>query len=425
MSCAAAPLMLLYWDMRRICWMLLTVVFTSACLAFAQAAIPVVSQASPAHLAPARSTPQAAPVQARILGWSTTSELLSSAAKSESNIVVEAGRAELVFFFAASPAVEGTVFRYRLDDYDADWTETRGTLAHYRRLPPGSYRFEVQARSPQSGWSSPEAVLHVEQKPFFYQTWYAYVLIGVIVLVIAAQLLRQHDQLLKGQMGVIMEERNRIASDCHDTLMAGLAAVSWQLEATAKLFRSESGEQGAAASACELARSMAAHCQAEARRIIWDLRNATTITTSLSEALTEALGAHRQPEGISTMVEVHGSEIPIAPGAVHHLVCIGQEAVSNAIRHSGSSLIHVDLRYESGSLCLSVRDNGQGFQPYDATARTGHFGISVMEERARKLGGQFRLNSAASSGTEVTVTVSFNKIHQPSGQQQVVPWIGL
>jgi signal transduction histidine kinase len=71
-----------------------------------------------------------------------------------------------------------------------------------------------------------EAVFPIYQKPFFYQTWYSYLLVGPVILALEAQLLHQRDQLLKGQIGMVLEERNRIASECHDTLMAGFAAIS-------------------------------------------------------------------------------------------------------------------------------------------------------------------------------------------------------
>ena len=245
------------------------------------------------------------------------------------------------------------------------------------------------------------------------------------MVLLATQLLSQRDQLLKGEMGIVLEERNRIASDCHDTLMAGFAAISWQLEATAKLFRDTHADETPAARSCELARSMVSHCQAEARRIIWDLRDTEELTDILSQALTRALAAHRMRETIETTFEMYGEETPIAPGAVHHLVCIGQEAMTNAVRHASATHIHMALRYGTDSLILSVKDDGRGFQVSDASTRTGHFGIPVMQERARKLGGTLRLTSSAHAGTEVAVTVSFQAIDRSLKHKDVVPWIGV
>jgi len=84
------------------------------------------------------------------------------------------------------------------------------------------------------------------------------------------------------------------------------------------------------------------------------------------------------------------------------------------------------LRYETDSLSLSVRDDGRGFQAQDSIPRTGHFGIAVMQERARKLGGSLRLTSSASAGTEVALTVSFHHINQTARPlRDVVRWIGV
>jgi signal transduction histidine kinase len=266
----------------------------------------------------------------------------------------------------------------------------------------------------------------VYQRPSFYQTWYFYIILTLSVLALAIQLLQQHDRLLKGQMGILLEERSRIASDCHDTLMAGFAAISWQLEATAKLFRDSGETESAAARSCELARSMVAHCQAEARRIIWDLRDSEEVTNVLSHALSRAISAHRLRDTVETTFEVEGQETPLPPSAVHHLVCIGQEAVTNAIRHARSSKIHIRVRYDADSLILSVRDNGCGFLPSDSTTRAGHFGIPVMEERTRKLGGTLRFNTAMGIGTEVAVSVHFQTISEPIKQQHhIVRWIGV
>ena len=72
--------------------------------------------------------------------------------------------------------------------------------------------------------------------------------------------------------------------------------------------------------------------------------------------------------------------------------------MTNAIRHAQSSSIRIALRYEADSLSLTIRDNGRGFHLSDPSIRTGHFGIPVMEERARKLGGALRVTSSIGRG---------------------------
>lgn len=259
-----------------------------------------------------------------------------------------------------------------------------------------------------------------------YQSWYLYLALLFIGIMLPAHFFRRHMIAMKGRLGIVLEERSRIASECHDTLMAGFAAISWQLEATSKLFRDSGLDATPAAESCELARSMVAHCQAEARRIIWDLRETDEVTGILSQALAHSLAANHRPGTIETRLQVEGEEVPLAPGCVHHLVCIGQEAVTNAIRHAHPTSILVHIKYDPLALYLSVRDDGRGFQPDRGPSRHGHFGIAVMEERARKLGGSFRIQEASGSGTEVMVKVPFNTTQQwVTNGPQIIRWIGI
>ena len=256
---------------------------------------------------------------------------------------------------------------------------------------------------------------------------------GISLLLLALLLLavwwyvRRRIRQEKGNLGIVLEERSRIARECHDTLMAGFAAISWQLEATAKLFHDSDAEGTPAAESCELARSMVALCQAEARRIIWDLRDTEEVTSSLSHALGRMLELNHISERAETALAVEGEEIPLSPGCVHHLTCIGQEAVTNALKHAKPSRVEVSLRYDHEVLHLSIRDDGSGFQNSGIEeVRRGHFGIPVMEERARKLGGTLRLLTTAGYGTEVIVTVPFDAVEQPRRvEQNVLRWIGI
>ncbi len=363
-----------------------------------------------------------------VLGWTLTDDLNPEHSLTGDHVDIQAGQSDVTFLFNAVHLSNPSQieFRYRLANYDSEWTTSHARLARYRRLPPGKYRFEVQARHSGQAWDSAVTAISVTQKGYFYQTWYFYLAMLVLATALAVQFFKQRVQLVKGRIGVVIEERNRIARECHDTLMAGFAAISWQLEATAKIFRDGALMDTPAAKSCDLARSMVAHCQAEARRIIWDLRDTGYMTNILSHALSHTLNSQESGDSPTITFRVEGDEIPLAPAYVHHLVCIGQEAVSNAMRHASPSHIAVHLRYEANALNLTIRDDGNGFR--GDSFKVGHFGIPVMEERARKVGGVLRLQSSYDEGTEVSVNVSFNALQDVTRQQQqqyIVPWIGI
>jgi ligand-binding sensor domain-containing protein/signal transduction histidine kinase len=365
------------------------------------------------------------------LGWTMNDDMNPAHAQSGERIVMGPSQPDVTFLFnvveLSNPSqIE---FRYRLVAYDADWTTTHMRSARYRRLPAGSYSFIVQARMSGEPWGPATTTVQVRQRSHFYQTWYFYLAMLLLVGFIVVQAFRQRVRFVKGQIGVVLEERSRIARECHDTLMAGFAAISWQLEATAKLFDNGKLNETPPAKSCELARSMVAHCQAEARRIIWDLRDTEEMTNILSHALSRTISAHDPGDDIQITFGVEGEEIPLAPAYVHHMMCIGQEAVLNAKRHASPTHIAVHLRYEPNALSLSIRDDGCGFR--GDTSKVGHFGIAVMEERARKVGGILRVQSSMDEGTEVSVNVAFHSLQTMSLQpaklegRYVVPWIGI
>ncbi len=352
---------------------------------------------------------------AAIAGWTTSNDPNDSPRTldlppDDAPIKLEAGQPDVLIFFNAKSLAnpDAIEYRYRLKGYDPDWTNTRSHYARYRRLPPGSYRFEVEARFSGEKWTTPIASIQLKQSPYFYQTWYFYLMLALAAALTVALVFRRRVQLIKGRIGIVLEERNRIARECHDTLMAGFAAIAWQLEATSKLLQGD-GRDSAVARPLELARNMVSHCQAEARRIIWDLRDFDEVTNLLSQALSRALLTNHTRGDIETTFEVEGKEPPLAPGCIHHLLCIGQEAYFNAIRHANPTKIAVHLRYETDSLHLAIRDDGCGIlDSGHSQSRYGHFGMAVMEERARKIGGTLRVQSFVGTGTEITVKVAFN-----------------
>lgn len=299
-------------------------------------------------------------------------------------------------------------FRYKLENYDHDWTITRQRFAHYRQLPPGYYRFDVQVRTAGGKWSPQTSFVYLRQAPYFYESWWFCSFLLLLLTALTVRLFSWRVRLARKKVGIILEERNRIARDWHDSLMAGFAAISWQLESTANLLKEK---DSAALQACELARTMVKHCQTEARRIIWDLRADHEARGFLSVAISQAIAVMGSREDIKVELITEGEEVTLAPDYIHHLLYIVQEAITNAIRHANPTHIIVRLSYLSDSVVISVKDDGCGFHVVEKKAPlNGHFGIPVMEERARKLGGALRVQPAQEKGTEVNVKVPFRPV---------------
>jgi len=89
-----------------------------------------------------------------------------------------------------------------------------------------------------------------------------------------------------------------------------------------------------------------------------------------------------------------------------HLLRIGQEATTNAVKHAQGKIIRLELRYEPQSVQLSIQDDGVGFDAENATSsEAGHFGLLGMRERAEKIGGTITVLSTRGSGTRINVIV--------------------
>ena len=89
-----------------------------------------------------------------------------------------------------------------------------------------------------------------------------------------------------------------------------------------------------------------------------------------------------------------------------NLLRIGQEAITNAVRHARAERIEISLEFDSNLVRLTVRDNGSGFDPQDrASAADGHFGLVGMRERAQQIGGRLTVSSTPGAGTEVSAEV--------------------
>lgn len=214
----------------------------------------------------------------------------------------------------------------------------------------------------------------------------------------------------------VLEERNRLAREIHDTLAQGLTGIIVQLEAAEDVLPTAPGADTDEARAhLGRARALARASLAEARVSVLALRPAPG--EERGRDLPAALAYHIEQMTTGTPLRAgftvtgfsgHNFQ-PLPPGAETDLLRIALEALTNALKHSGASEVKSGLDYGGDSVSLWVRDNGRGFEP-DVAPRPGAqsgFGLTAMRERAARVGGRFSVTSAPGSGTEVRVTVPY------------------
>ncbi len=240
--------------------------------------------------------------------------------------------------------------------------------------------------------------------PWWSPRHIALVALGMAVLLLA--LYRLRIRFLRQQFQAVVEERLRIAREMHDTLAQGFAGLTYQLEGLS-LELGQSKQGCYAAQHLTLALHLVRHSREEAHRSIYALRSLTQDNPDLLKLLTASVDFMVTASGIKLTAISEGKPLAVSDEAINNLLRIGQEAVTNAVRHAKASEIRIKLQFARASLHLEIQDNGQGFDVEQAhSVDTGHFGIMGMKERAESIDAGFRMDSSVAKGTTVSVRVA-------------------
>jgi signal transduction histidine kinase/ligand-binding sensor domain-containing protein len=294
-------------------------------------------------------------------------------------------------------------FRYRLEGFDNDWI-LAGTArqATYTNLPPGDYRFRVMASNNDGRWNEAGAASWAFTiLPTFYQTrtFYAACVIALGLLIWGAWAYRETQ--VRRQFAMVLAERIRMSRTIHDTLLQGMVGIALQFNDLSKTLEAEPGAREQLA---RIRRQVEDYIR-EARSSIWDLRSPRLEQKSLADALQEA--GDRMTAGTPARFElaVTGTPRECSPRTAEQLLLIGQEAVSNAVRHANATHVRMELAFEDERVRLRVADNGQGFDIDVARQADGHYGLASMRERAEEVRGLFNVVSRPGAGTQVEAVV--------------------
>ncbi|MEH1844166.1 MAG: PAS domain S-box protein [Nostoc sp.] len=201
----------------------------------------------------------------------------------------------------------------------------------------------------------------------------------------------------------ILEERNRMAREIHDTLAQAFTGILAQVGAANQVLTDDLEATGAH---LDLIKELARTGLTEARRSVIALRPQLLEEGSLQSALHRLVTQIRAAATDTTLYyEIEGAVYSLPTEVENNLLRIGQEALTNAIRHANADEIRVELVYDRDQFCLRVRDNGQGFGVGSVPSSNG-FGLLGMSERVERIGAQLTIGSQPGRGTEIIVTVS-------------------
>ena len=199
---------------------------------------------------------------------------------------------------------------------------------------------------------------------------------------------------------VVFQERTRMARDIHDTLAQGFTGVIIQLDTSVEALRDEEPEE--AAKHIGRARELARESLTEARRSVHALRPQALEEATFADALRAIITNTTAGTSLRADFQLKGEPRELQPAVEENLLHIGQEALSNALKHARATKFQARLSFDSDAVRLELRDNGKGFVA--GCANGGGIGLIGMRERADQIGGEFSLDSAPEAGTRIEVT---------------------
>ncbi|MCX2951469.1 sensor histidine kinase [Lentzea sp. NEAU-D7] len=195
----------------------------------------------------------------------------------------------------------------------------------------------------------------------------------------------------------VQAERERLASEIHDTLAQGLSSIQLLLRAAERALPAQPEK---AAGYVGQARHCAVDNLAEARRFVAALAPPGLEGTSLADALDRLCTTTSERHAATVGFHLTGPPVPLPTAHEVTLLRIAQSALANAVSHSGAQAITVTLGYQSDQVAIEVVDDGTGFGPLPLPgADTGGFGLATMRARARALGGTLTVDSTPGRGT--------------------------
>jgi signal transduction histidine kinase len=216
-----------------------------------------------------------------------------------------------------------------------------------------------------------------------------------------------HAQLLtQAREAGVLDERQRMARELHDTLAQGLTGIITQLEATERA----AGRPEQWRRHLDQARALARNSLTEARRSVQALGPEPLEQASLPDALGELASRWSETTTVALSFATTGAPRPLLAEVEMTLFRVAQEALANVAKHAEASKVGLTLSYTDQAVLLDIRDNGRGFLAGQAGGNgrpgDGHgFGLEGMRQRLRRVAGGLEIESAPGDGTAISASV--------------------
>ena len=209
----------------------------------------------------------------------------------------------------------------------------------------------------------------------------------------------------RSRQAAILEERERLARELHDSVTQSLYSLTLFSEWTTGLLHK--GDYAEAEAKLNRIAEIARQVLKEMRLLLYELRSAELPKEGLRSALESRLTAVEERAGVTTTL--HFEQTLALPETVEYeLYHIAREALNNALKHSNAQQVTVDFKAQEWGVYLYVEDDGKGFD-YAQASQNGGMGLQTMQARAERIGGALQIEATPGQGSRIRVHLARNR----------------
>lgn len=208
----------------------------------------------------------------------------------------------------------------------------------------------------------------------------------------------------RSHQAAILRERNRLAREIHDTLAQGLTGIVLQLEVIDRLIHKDLDKTR---SKIKKVKELARNNLKEVRRSVWGLRSGDKIQPSLVDSIKAEIKKMQLETNLESFFNIKGDFYSLSPEAENHIFRIFQESINNVIQHARAKHVWIELIYKVEIFTMHIKDDGIGLKSIEGK-KSGvdkGFGLMGIQERARFLQGQLKIDSSEGKGTTITIHI--------------------
>jgi len=283
-------------------------------------------------------------------------------------------------------------YQYRLKGLNDNWIELghNGT-ATFTSLPPGHYTFFARVTNPQGTWGKETALVTFSIAHPFWQQWWFFLLCFMLCAAIVYVIIKYREK----QFMALQNIRNKIASDLHDDVGSALSTINLYSE-VAKMKSADEELTGILNKISDTSIEM----QDNMSQIVWSLEPRNDVFEQMILRLKNYATETLQVKNIHTLFESDEEvkQVKLSPEKRRELFLIYKEAIHNILKYAGGKKVQFRFSIKKKMFEMIIHDDGAGFE---STEKFSGNGLHTMQQRAKKLKGNLKIESKPGSGTKI------------------------